>query len=74
MPSSCLSGAHVQPYIDLMECLNTWQAQDYVSSSKTAEHFNRPHGIAQSCKHGRYDRRIILATQISDGEKNAGEK
>jgi hypothetical protein len=28
------------------EGLNTWQAQDYVSSSKTAEHFNRPRGIA----------------------------
>jgi hypothetical protein len=45
-PSSCLSGAHVQPYIDLMEGLNTWRAQGYVSSSKTAEHFNRPRGIA----------------------------
>jgi hypothetical protein len=29
-----------------MEGLNTWQAQNYVSSSKTAEHFNRPRGIA----------------------------
>jgi hypothetical protein len=29
-----------------MEGLKTWWAQDYVSSSKTAEHFNRPHGIA----------------------------
>jgi hypothetical protein len=28
-----------------MEGLNTWRAQDYVSSSKTAEHFNRPRGI-----------------------------
>jgi hypothetical protein len=52
-----LCGAHVQPYIDLTEGLNTWRAQDYVSSSKTAEHFNRPHVELQTCKHGRYDRR-----------------
>jgi hypothetical protein len=37
--SYCLCGAHVQPYIDLTEGLNTWRVQDYVSSSKTAEHF-----------------------------------
>jgi hypothetical protein len=46
MPSYCLCGAHVQPYIDLTEGLNTWRAQDYVSSSKTADNFNRPRGIA----------------------------
>jgi hypothetical protein len=26
--------------------LDTWRAQDYVSSSKTAEHINHPRGIA----------------------------
>jgi hypothetical protein len=31
-----------------MEGLNTWRAQDYVSSSTTAEQFNRPGGLVST--------------------------
>jgi hypothetical protein len=55
-----------------MEGLNTWQAQDYVYSSKTAEHFNRPRGIAQTCKHGRYNRRKFFF--IGDTNRRRGKK
>jgi hypothetical protein len=46
---ACLVLVWVEPMynrIDLMEGLNTWRSQDYVSSSKTAEHFNQTRGIA----------------------------
>jgi hypothetical protein len=55
----------------LTEGLNTWRAQD-VSSSKTAEHFNcRLVSTADMISGKKY---CLLATQISGGKKNAGEK
>jgi hypothetical protein len=42
----CVEPMYNRVYIDLTEGLDTWRAQDYVYSSKTPEHFNRPRGIA----------------------------